>query len=525
MMTMKGRILASLGVLAIAAGALALRLPRLDQRPMHTDEAVQAVKSGILLETGTYTYDPDEFHGPALHYLAWPFMRLKAGRDFAATTEATFRVVPALIGAGLVLLHLLLGRGLGWLAAWVAAGFCALSPAMVYYSRYYIPETLLVFFTLAAVLAGWRYAQTGRPAWAVATGLFVGLMYATKETCVFAFASLAVAWAGVVLWRRRTEGAPLQLRSYFRPKVLAVAGGVAFVVAFLLFSGLFTNLAGPFDSLRTYAIWGRRGAAGGLHEHPWHFYLQRLLYVRYPYGPVWTEAWLVGLALVGVVCAVSGKGVAKEHLPLARFFSLYTVLMTAGYALIPYKTPWCMLGFVQGMCVLAGIGCAALFAYCRSVFARALSLGLLLVGLVHLGWQAFRATSFEFDADRRNPYVYAHPARDVVRLGEMVTRVATVVPQGRELLVKVISPHYWPLPWYFRALPQVGYWHELPEDVEADVIVTAPEFAPAVEAKLARRFQRMSYGLHPPVVLLVYVRSELWAAFLERYAGGARAAP
>ena len=35
---------ATLGLLVVAAVALALRLPGLDERPLHTDESVHAVK-------------------------------------------------------------------------------------------------------------------------------------------------------------------------------------------------------------------------------------------------------------------------------------------------------------------------------------------------------------------------------------------------------------------------------------------------------------------------------------------------
>ena len=40
----------SVAAAAIIAGALALRLPRLDRRPMHGDEANQAVRTGLLLD-------------------------------------------------------------------------------------------------------------------------------------------------------------------------------------------------------------------------------------------------------------------------------------------------------------------------------------------------------------------------------------------------------------------------------------------------------------------------------------------
>src|SRR6266852_1296578 len=56
-------------VLLLAAGvALVLRCPRLDERPMHNDEAVNAIKFGQLWEHDAYKYDPNEHHGPTLYY-------------------------------------------------------------------------------------------------------------------------------------------------------------------------------------------------------------------------------------------------------------------------------------------------------------------------------------------------------------------------------------------------------------------------------------------------------------------------
>ena len=61
----------ALVAIALAAG-LALRLARLDVRPMHHDEANQAVKFGALLERGEYRYDFHDHHGPTLYYLTLP---------------------------------------------------------------------------------------------------------------------------------------------------------------------------------------------------------------------------------------------------------------------------------------------------------------------------------------------------------------------------------------------------------------------------------------------------------------------
>ncbi len=101
--------------------------------------------------------------------------------------------MPAAFGAGLILLLLLLAPDLGSAEMLWAAALTAVSPAMVFYSRYYIHEMLLVFFTALTFFCFWRYANSGRAAWAVAGGIGLGLMCATKETFVFALAALALA--------------------------------------------------------------------------------------------------------------------------------------------------------------------------------------------------------------------------------------------------------------------------------------------------------------------------------------------
>ncbi|HEX2974040.1 MAG TPA: hypothetical protein VHP11_17035, partial [Tepidisphaeraceae bacterium] len=42
------------------------------------------------------------------------------------------------------------------------------------------------------------------------------------------------------------------------------------------------------------------------------------------------------------------------------FLASYTVLLTAAYSAVPYKTPWCLLGFLHGMILLAAVGAVAL---------------------------------------------------------------------------------------------------------------------------------------------------------------------
>ena len=135
----------ALALLLALAGALALRVPQLDTRPLHNDEAVNAVKVSELWQHGRYAYDPDEYHGPALHYATLPFLWLSGARNSGELKDATLRLAPVAFGVGLILLLLLFVDGLGRPALVWSAMFIAVSPAMVFYSRYFIHEMLLVF--------------------------------------------------------------------------------------------------------------------------------------------------------------------------------------------------------------------------------------------------------------------------------------------------------------------------------------------------------------------------------------------
>src|SRR5258705_4133922 len=57
--------IASCAIVSIAAF---VRFYKLDLKPLHHDEAVNGFFLMRLLKTGSYQYDPANFHGPALYY-------------------------------------------------------------------------------------------------------------------------------------------------------------------------------------------------------------------------------------------------------------------------------------------------------------------------------------------------------------------------------------------------------------------------------------------------------------------------
>ncbi len=501
----------ALAFLLAIAGALALRWPQLAVRPLHGDEAVNATKLAELWETGHYQYDPNEYHGPTLYYFSLPFLWLSPVENSAGFSETTLRTVTVAFGVGLILLLLLLSDGLGAAAVAWAAGLLAVSPAMVFYSRYFIHEMPLVFCSLLALAAGWRYAQSRRTGWAGLAGAGLGLMWATKETFVLSLAAGGIAFATEHFWgpRRVVEEKKV-------PKShVAIALLMAFAVSQLLFSSFLANARGPVDSLKTFLPWLNRAGGASPHLHPWYFYFERLLWFHPAKSPVWSEAAILILALVGSVAAFSTNRRLGFRPRLARLLVFYTLTLAAIYSFISYKTPWCLLNFWLGMILLAGIGAATLVRLCRSRFNRLITGTALAVGVAQLAWQA-RLASIEFAASPRNPYTYSQTTEGCRELVQRVEGMAHLAASGSATVVKVIAPEsYWPLPWYLRRFKSVGWWEQLPEDPYAPIVIVSAELGAALDEKSNRAWLMTGiYELRPGVFLELYVERALWGKYV-----------
>jgi uncharacterized protein (TIGR03663 family) len=491
----------------VFTGALVFRAERLDLRPMHHDEANQALKFGRLLETGEYRYDPADHHGPTLYYLSLPLARV-LGRD---TLAATLRLLPALFGAGLVLLLALYAAEIGTGAVLAAGVLAALSPAFVYYSRFYIQETILVFFAAAVLAALWKFRRKRTAGWAVAAGAFAGLMFATKETSLILFAAAGAAYAAVgKAGRAALSGGAAVRTSAFRS--LAAGAAAAVLTAALFFSSFLAHPRGVIDSVLALGGYFAKSGSPGFHAHPAGYYLGLLAYSASG-GLVWSESLILALACLGIIGAVRKKNA------FGIFIAVFTLFSAAVFSGIRYKTPWNLLPFHFGFIVLAGYGTAFVFRSLKKLPLRIVAAALLLAGTAHLGWQAW-AASFRYPADPRNPYVYAQTGTDYPRLVRRVEDIARVAPDGRRLLIKVVCDPYelWPLPWSLRRFDRVGYWTDAVRaggGDEAGVVIASQVPAAKLDPLLNGAYVSEYYGLRPEVLLTVYVRRDLWDRYVK----------
>ena len=500
--------------------AAALRLPDLAARPMHADEAIHADKFGTLVMGGGYAYDPSEYHGPTLYYLTLVPAGLRGQSRYVDVDEVTLRLVPAALGIALVAAHVGVRGALGMPGAALAALLAALSPAMVYYARYFIHETPLVVFSFGALMAALRYLRAPGVWPAAAAGACAGLMLATKETAALALGCMLLAFLGTR--RFAASGRPA---GRVTARHLLVAVVVAVLVAALFFTSFLTRPQGALDAVRAYGFYLERAGTAAWHIHPWTYYLGLLAGWPATGPPFWTEAAILLLAAFGMAAAwrpALVPGAAPEAL---RFLAVYTLLMIAVYSAIPYKTPWCVLGFLHGLILLAGPGAVLLWRAMRAPAARTAVTALGVAALAHLGWQAWLG-SFRFSADPRNPYVYAHTGPDVFEIVRRVEDLARAHPAGAAMPVQVISrANLWPLPYYLRGLTGVEWWtgvHEtaptapvvlVTPDMEADLVRKLYDLPPPGERELYVGVFERPVELRPQVEVRGYAANSLWERF------------
>jgi predicted membrane-bound mannosyltransferase len=300
------------------------------------------------------------------------------------------------------------------------------------------------------------------------------------------------------------------------------------MISALFFSSFFTNPSGIIDSLLTYQTYLNRAGEHGWHLHPWYTYFKWLLFTSYANRPLWSEAFIFVLALVGIFFALRQNEAKGVDAPLLRFLALYTLVLTFVYALIPYKTPWNLLGFFHGMILLAAFGAVRLAQMPSQKWLRAGVFVLLLMGGAQLAWQSYQS-NFKYHSDASNPYVYAHPTTDVFTILARVREMASAHPDSSKMYVQVICPQddYWPLPWYLRDFSNIGWWSQVDEHApSAPLILASPKVESALVHKLyelPRPGERELYvplfddyiELRHGVELRGYVTRELWERWEE----------
>ena len=463
--------------------AAALRVTLLDIKPPHFDEGVNGWFADQMTRSGFFRYDPTNYHGP-LHFYAVFLSQTLLGRNLWALR------LPAVIASLLAVWSILRFREpFGATAARIAALAMALSPAYVFYGRYSIHESWLVFFSslfLWGVLGLW---EKGERRFLFAVLAAASGMILTKETYVVHAGSFLLAGIVLWLWQKILPSRP-QLpvaRQQWTWKDLGNGATLALLAIIFFYSGTFLAFPALSGLFETFAAWFHTGVEAAGHEKttyqigPLNYYWVALM-ARYEWPA------LLGLAL----CL---QFIAPSEARL-RYIAIYGFGVLLAYSLIPYKTPWCVISILWPFYLMLG---STAFTQIEQRIGRLGDLILRLViaiSLIASAFSSIRLNFFRF-TDEKEPYVYVQTYHEIETLTKPLLEMARRDPRYYHVRGQVVLDSYYPLPWMLGDFTQIGYYkkEEPPETYDGDFIVAQKDQAEQIESALIGDYYKRTFRL------------------------------
>ncbi len=478
-----------------------LRFENLSDRPFHFDEATGARITAHRIDPSTnYHFNPVHNHGPLLSAAASPICALAGESSWDQLSKLSLRLVPAIAGTFIVLLPLLWRCRFGDAAMLAAAALLATSPLLVYYSRMFIHEMLLALCGLAALMF-----LCGKPRYLLA-GLFVGLMFATKES--FAITMIAWAAAGVLIaisyreelsklgWRNIAQQGWTNYRKPMAYSLIAAA-----LTAGFFYTNGFSNPKGAWDAIRTFFIY----KTGAGHEKAFFYYFE-MLAIPTKGGIWWFETPVIILAALALFQTYIPGKQRNINTSIIRFLAYVSIIHVLIYSLIAYKTPWLMCLPWAYTCLLAGL---SLREFPQWKMSLKVIVSILFFGILFQQTRITRYATGRFASDARNPYAYAPTSRDVESIQQWMKELKKELPQEALEPVAVVGTEYWPLPWYLRDFEAIGYWPEpAPALSLCPLVFAMPEASEAINEQLKKTHTPFLRSLRAEVPVMLYLRKD-----------------
>jgi uncharacterized protein (TIGR03663 family) len=432
--------------------ALVVRFWHLDLKLLHHDEAIHAWFSYELLTKGSWMYDPS-YHGPFLYYVTAGMFSLFGDSDLVA------RFLPSLFGALLIPLTYCIYR-IGYInkkQTLVAALLLALSPDMVYFSRFLRHDIFMLFFSFLLLVALLYYFEYGQTRYAIIAAIAMACALSCKEempVIILIFASFFI----FALWRKKF----VLPRDWKFDAILGICIVIAimsvlysafgFHIETLIGQDFAMNTTGWYKAVEHWTAMHNQQRLGG----PWFYYIPLYLLYELPIfilaligtaqfilkdfdrslffrrfknwltygGSVLPTAELASLSLYQL--KVQKPAFSKSD----QFFGFciyWMIAMMTFYAFVGEKVPWLIIPQLLPMCFVA----VYKLNWQKMVFAIA---GCLFLALIT--WHvAF------IPADINEPIVQVQNSEDL--------RDVMVLIDASDHVV-VASKNYWPLPWYYR---------------------------------------------------------------------------
>jgi len=440
--------------------ALVLRFSQLDLKLFHHDEAIHSWFSYNLLTTGSWKYDPS-YHGPLLYYVTAGMFSLFGDSDFVA------RLLPALFGLLLIPLVFAIYR-LGYLnrvQTLFASLFIAISPDMVYFSRFLRHDIFMLFFTLLLVVAILWYFERGQTRYAIVAALAMAFSLSLKEEMPIILL-IFISFFTIAVIRKRLILPPRWKIDLLLALVIVIGIMSVLYSAFgnhldtLVGENFQISIQGVHFEANTTGWYQAIGHWVEMHNEqrlggPWFFYIPLFLLYELPIF-ILAAVGTIQFLLKDMNIAITAKriknwiktrsfalsirdsteislqqldkkhGIEKSDL-FFQFCIYWMILSMAFYAYVGEKVPWLLIHQLLPMIFVA----VYKLNWQKIVFA--------LLGCFFLAMMTWHVAFIP--ADINEPIVQVQNSEDLREVMKMIDASDHVV---------VASKDYWPLPWYYR---------------------------------------------------------------------------
>ena len=518
-----------IAALAITGIGVFLRFYELALKPLHHDEGVNGYFLINLFRDNVYKYDPNNYHGPTLYYISLFFSKIFGLETFSV------RASVAVFGVLMIVMTFFLKKYIGAVGSLAAALFIALSPGMVYISRYFIHEIFFVFCSFGIVL-GILFFIEGRKAGIFSIAAMTVLLLVCFSAPPINLASAIGADNSTLVWVLRGAFFLIEAFLVFLLMRSLLAWNEGRPIYLLLASAsaalFFATKETAFITLGTMAIacvcvwiwrkiYGKSGQANDL--EPAH--LSWNLFKKHVQESNPTLLWaFVALTFI-YVSALFFSSFFTYSEGLVGAFKAYAVWTKTGntdhtqngylgYAkwLVKIEAPilflsavGTLIAFLKGrhlFAMFAGLWAYGLFAaytiipYKTPWLALSFILPMCLVAgygineIIALRDVAFKAFGGllvavaagilgyqTYDLNFVNydsdtmPYVYAHTTRGFLGLIDKIDYYAEKSGKGKEATIQIVSPDYWSMPWYTREYKHANYFGKITPSSTVEMIV------------------------------------------------------
>jgi len=393
------------------------RFYMLDYRPLYHDE-------GVIW----YYFEQKIVHGEAFYYAPsahgfTPFYLTSICPLFFGDTVFNFRFATALFGSLIVAIFWLFRKIIGYRATLISSFLVAVSPSLIYYSKFGGFAFMLInFITLFMLYFGIKYYTTRQNKWLYAIFILFALGITSHEIMLIPFLIFSISF--IILNIVKGD------MFLFKGKNL-IHLILAFCVFVLVIIFIMTNAFSNFDNLSKITIdafFSRtlEGHNGGLLD-----FILVFLPIEF--------AGFVGILLYLIFFK-------KDKISLSLLVWCFGTILIL--SVFPYKTPWMFTVALLPIFILAGIGFDLFIKWCeKDKYKKIFCIFVLIFLIISILFSNFIINYMFVNGKANiNPLNYSGPTDDFYRLMGDINKLS--LDSNSKILFALNS--HWPLNYYLK---------------------------------------------------------------------------